>query len=193
LRFWDTSALVSLLALETSSWKTRELYRQDREMVLWWGTPVECVSSLARIEREGKVAAVALQRAWSVFRNLRARAVEIQPAEDLRLSAEHLLSRHPLRAADSLQLAAALAWRQGYPGGASFVTLDRQLRSAAALEGFRVLPYDEEVHDSVLSGGAVFELRDRPTSLYGEPAQMEEAESVMREDRDVLQKLAERP
>ena len=163
MRFWDTSAVVSLLAVEVPSWKTLELFRQDPEVVLWWGTSVECVSALARFEREGRVAEAAVQRGWQVFQNLRLGALEIQPDEDIRLSAERLLSKHPLRAADSLQLAAALAWRESQPVGASFVALDRRLRAAATLEGFWMLPYEDEVHDSVLlEGGMVSELRDRP-------------------------------
>ena len=163
MRFWDTSAIVSLLALEAPSWKTMELFRQDPEIAFWWGTPVECVSTLARIEREGQVTEAALRRAWAIFQTLREGALEVQPAEDIRLSAERLLSKYPLRAADSLQLAAALAWRQGYPAGAAFVTLDRRLRAAATFESFWVLPYAEEVHDSVLlEDGMVSELRDGP-------------------------------
>lgn len=166
MRFWDTSAIVSLLALEAPSWKTWELFHQDPRAVLWWGTPVECVSALERVKREGQVAEAALQRAWSVFRRVRAAGVEIQPTEDIRLSAERLLSRHPLRAADSLQLAAALAWWESQPAGAIFVALDRRLRAAATREGFRVLPYADEVHEPSLLDGLVSELRDQPPPLY---------------------------
>jgi uncharacterized protein len=49
---------------------------------------------------------------------------------------------HPLRAADAFQLAAAQAWRQQDPSGASFVCLDERLRDAAAREGFSSLPLD---------------------------------------------------
>ena len=158
---------MSLFTIEAPSWKTLELFRQDPEVVLWWGSSVECVSALVRVKREGQVAEAALQHAWTVFQSLRAGATEVQPAEDIRLSAETLLARHPLRAADSLQLAAALAWREGHPGIASFVTLDRRLKEAAAIEGFRTLPYIDEVHDSVLGSGMVFELRDPPVIPYG--------------------------
>lgn len=50
-------------------------------------------------------------------------------------------------AADALQLAAALDWCDGNTCGESFVCLDDRLRGAAALEGFRVLPYSEEVNE----------------------------------------------
>jgi len=134
-------------------------------MILWWATPVECAAALARIDGEDRVWKPALQQGRIVLQSLVASATEIQPTEDLRNLAKNLVSKHPLRAADSLQLAAALFWREGYPRGASFVTLDQRLRIAAALEGFHVLPSVEAVHDSFsLGDGFVFELRDRAIS-----------------------------
>jgi predicted nucleic acid-binding protein len=50
-----------------------------------------------------------------------------------------LLSRHPLRAADSVQLASALIARERF-GSLPFVTLDKDLAIAARAEGFTVLP-----------------------------------------------------
>ena len=157
---------MSLLALEAPSWKTLELFRQDPEVVLWWGTSVECVSALARVEREARVAEAAVRRGWEIFQTVRAGAVEVRPGEDIRLSAERLLSKHPLRAADSLQLAAALTWRESQPVGTSFVALDRRLRTAATLEGFRVLPYVDEVHEAVLQDGLLSEIRDHAPLPY---------------------------
>jgi hypothetical protein len=45
-----------------------------------------------------------------------------------------------LRAADALQLAAALVWCQGDPLQHGFVCLDQRLREAARREGFTALP-----------------------------------------------------
>jgi hypothetical protein len=67
---------------------------------------------------------------------------EVQPVEAVRLRAERLLSIHPLRAADALQLASALIWAQETPGGLGFVCLDQNLREGALKEGFAVLPPD---------------------------------------------------
>jgi hypothetical protein len=47
---------------------------------------------------------------------------------------------HPLRAADALQLAAALIWVEEQPHGESFVSLDPRLRDSAAREGFTLVP-----------------------------------------------------
>jgi len=54
------------------------------------------------------------------------------------VSADRLLGVHGLRAADALQLAAALALCLERPAGWGFVTLDDRLATAAAAEGFEV-------------------------------------------------------
>ena len=60
---------------------------------------------------------------------------EIQPGDAVREQALRLLRLHPLRAADALQLAAALEWAGSPPAG-SFVTFDDRLGEAAQREGF---------------------------------------------------------
>ena len=60
-------------------------------------------------------------------------------AEKVRERARGLLEIHPLRAADSLQLAAALIASEENPQSLFFVTLDRRLKDAAEKEGFGVL------------------------------------------------------
>ncbi len=60
--------------------------------------------------------------------------------EDVRRRAGKLLAVHPLRAADSLQLATALVFCEDDPTGESFVCLDDRLRDAAMSEGFQLLP-----------------------------------------------------
>ncbi len=63
----------------------------------------------------------------------------------LRERALRLLSSHHLRAADSLQLAAALVWAREQPRGRVFISLDSRLGEAARREGFTVLPESEFV------------------------------------------------
>jgi predicted nucleic acid-binding protein len=60
----------------------------------------------------------------------------IQPSDRLRAKAAHLVERYDLRAADALQLAAALEWCQDAPQGRVFLTADQKLREAAILAGF---------------------------------------------------------
>ena len=57
----------------------------------------------------------------------------------VRRHAGRLVESHPLRAADALQLGAALVAAEDDPAGLDFVTLDRQQALAAEHEGFRVL------------------------------------------------------
>ena len=53
--------------------------------------------------------------------------------------AQRLLRAHPPGAADSLQLAAALAVAEDDPSGVGFVCFDARLNQAASREGFAVL------------------------------------------------------
>jgi len=64
----------------------------------------------------------------------------IAPGDQLRDRAHRLLAVHALRAADALQLAAALVWADERPAGLEFVSLDDRLGEAARREGFRVVP-----------------------------------------------------
>jgi predicted nucleic acid-binding protein len=137
--FWDSSALLPLLVPEAETARAVAWILADDAMVAWWGTPVECASALARLVREGALgrdeSAVAADR----MALLHAAWVEVQPSENVRGHATRLLRRHPLRAADALQLGAAMVWAHDRPAGQSFATLDVRLAEAAHGEGFRVL------------------------------------------------------
>jgi predicted nucleic acid-binding protein len=147
VRFWDSSALLPLLVKQPASARLQDLLRSDPAVAVWWGTPVECASGLARLQRDGALARSGLRHAQSVLEGLRASAFEIEPNEEVRSRASRLLAVHPLRAGDALQLAAAVVWCQERVRGVGFVCLDDRLRGAAAREGFKVLPYAEEVHE----------------------------------------------
>ncbi|MBI2766821.1 MAG: hypothetical protein HYX53_13050 [Chloroflexi bacterium] len=62
------------------------------------------------------------------------------PQRAIRTLATELLQRHPLRAADALQLAAALAARANGAPLSNFLALDRRLAEAAKAEGFALSP-----------------------------------------------------
>lgn len=131
---------------EPASAKVEPLLRRDPEMAFWWGSPLEWWEALLAAQRRQTISAADLQRAREVLDHLSARGFEVQPTEDLRARALRLLSVHPLKAADALELAAALIWCRERTQGAGFVSLHPPLRLAAAMEGFRVLPYADEVH-----------------------------------------------
>ena len=67
-------------------------------------------------------------------------ADSVSPTDDVRRRAARLLAGHPLRAADALQLAAALIWCEEQPHEETFVSLDERLRNAARREGFALAP-----------------------------------------------------
>jgi predicted nucleic acid-binding protein len=64
---------------------------------------------------------------------------EILPDDQLRELAGDLLDKHPLQAADSLQLAAALTWCQQRPSKRNFVSGDQRLCEAARSLGFSIV------------------------------------------------------
>ncbi len=140
MRFWDTSALVPLVIEEPQTPIARSLLESDEKLVVWWGTALECTSALARSLREGRIERADYDAGLEVLQALTDSAFEIQPGEEVRARASRLLGAHPLRAADALQLAAALTWCLERPSGANFVCLDHRLRQAARREGFAVLP-----------------------------------------------------
>jgi uncharacterized protein len=143
MRWWDTSALLSLVLVEPASPSTAALSAQDGEMVIWWGTPMEGASALSRLQRGGTASTTGATPSFGHLNAILAEAAEIGPSEEVRVTAHRLVRTYPLRAADALQLAAALVWVEHRPDGAGFVCLDRRLRDAAFREGFTVLPEDE--------------------------------------------------
>lgn len=135
MRFWDASALVPLILREPRTAEARRLLEQDDGLVVWWGSVVECASAIGRLHRDGHLTAAGEREARSLLEALRQSWFEVQPGDALREQALRLLRVHQLRAADALQLAAALEWAGTPPEGA-LVTFDDRLRQAASREGF---------------------------------------------------------
>jgi hypothetical protein len=140
MRFWDSSAIIPLCLKEPATEGAKNLAKTDEDIVVWWTTRVECMSALARRYREGALPTHAEQKAKAVLSALAEAWSEVQPSELVRRRAERLLMVHPLRAADALQLAAALLWTESATMGSEFVCFDQNLREAAVREGFTVLP-----------------------------------------------------
>jgi hypothetical protein len=140
MKFWDSSAILPLLVSEPASFSVEALAREDAVLVVWWSTRVECCSGLARRVREGGLDECASSQSRTVLASLSRTWTEVLPAEAVRQDAERLLAAHELRAANALQLAAALQWCGGESAGAGFVCLDERLRLAAGRCGFTVVP-----------------------------------------------------
>jgi predicted nucleic acid-binding protein len=139
MRFWDSSAIVPLLVDEASSDAVLAEYLRDPDVVAWWATEVECVSALARLEREGALEPSAMTEALARLGALAPSWQEVQPTVRVRESAVRVLRVHPLRAGDAFQLAAAIVASEGSPPSLPFVCLDERLSLGAEREGFPVV------------------------------------------------------
>jgi predicted nucleic acid-binding protein len=140
LKFWDTSALITLLIDEPHSDEIRSLAKEDEAIAAWWSSPVECLSAFARLRREDHLTVKEEEGLRRLLALVVEEWTEIEPTAEVRGLAGRILFTHPLRAADSLQLAAALMWAGRDGAGHEFVCLDNRLRLAARKESFTVLP-----------------------------------------------------
>jgi predicted nucleic acid-binding protein len=139
VRFWDSSAIVPLLARQTATPRAEELFASDSRMTVWWGTPVECASALGRLQREREIDARGVAAARLRLREFSRIWDDVQPGEALRENAARLVFSLGLRAGDALQLAAAVAASGERPSALEFVCFDLRLAEAAQKEGFRVV------------------------------------------------------
>jgi len=137
--FWDASAIVPLLVAEPTTQRLQGLAGRDPDMLVWWGSEVECVSALARLERGGALDVKGIVLASDRLKQLANGWHEVEPSEIVRESATRFLRVHPLRAADASQLAAAFAAAERRPASLQLVTLDDRLADAARKEGFALV------------------------------------------------------
>ena len=138
--FWDSSALVPLLLPESRSEMLTALLGADKEPTIWWATPLECQSAIQRRHREEPLPHAAIALASDRLRALVELVDTVSPTDEVRRRAGRLVGVHALRAADALQLAAALIWCEEQPHGEKLVSLDNRLREAARSEGFDLVP-----------------------------------------------------
>jgi uncharacterized protein len=140
VRFWDSSALVALIVEQAGTARVRGLRGEDVEMVAWVLSDVEIRSAMERLRRDGVLtseqARIDLEDSRRVWEQVRV----IDLVDAVKRRAMRLLSVHALRAADALQLGAALLVADDDAHSLELVTLDARLAEAAHREGFRVLP-----------------------------------------------------
>ena len=139
MRFWDSSAIVPLALAEPRSTDVRRWLREDPDVVVWTLTRVELLSALARRRRSEPEARGRLLEARRELMAAWERWIEVTATDLVRRQAERLVESHPLRAADALQLGAALVAAGDDPGSLVFVTLDAGQAEAAEREGLQVL------------------------------------------------------
>jgi predicted nucleic acid-binding protein len=140
VRFWDSSALIPLLIAEpTSVFVTHWLAIDPVIVVVWALTRIEMLSALERRRRDGPVSKTQIVSAHRRLDQLCRFWNVVSDIERVGRQAERLLQAYSLRAADSLQLGAAIVAAEGNPTALDFVTFDRRLADAANREGFKVL------------------------------------------------------
>jgi predicted nucleic acid-binding protein len=136
--FWDASALVPLCIHEAASRHARSHLRRFAPVV-WWGSLVEVHSAICRLHRKNEITDLDKKGAVARLRSLSLGWREILPGDQIRELATQSLDKYSLRAADSLQLAASLVWREQRPLRRTFICGDHRLSEAAELAGFSVL------------------------------------------------------
>ena len=117
----------------------RELAAIDHEIVVWTLTLIEVISGVWRRDPAAYTEASRAAAAQSVTK-ADGEWAKVADVRTVVTVAKNMAKRHRLRAGDTIQLSAALLASEGYPSRLPFVTLDRELASAARAEGFPVLP-----------------------------------------------------
>ncbi len=140
MKFWDSSAIIPLCIEEPQTRIVQDIAKKDGALVVWWGTLVECYSAFSRLRRDGALTAEEDGQIRVLLASLAEAWTEIEPSDDIREISRRLLQNYPLRAADALQLSAAILWAEKTPRGHQVVCLDAKLRDALSKEGFAVLP-----------------------------------------------------
>lgn len=138
MRFWDSSAVVPLLVRQPATSRADEWFDTDQRCVLWTLTSVEITSALWRLVRDEELKiqeALAAEERLGEFFDA---SYVVTDTEAVKPIAQRLLRVHSLRAADAMQLGAALLWAGGQPREHMLHTLDARLRDAALKEGFEV-------------------------------------------------------
>ena len=140
MRFWDSSALVAIAVDEKATRSVRDLSREDPELMVWILSEVEIISALWRRRRANELTEIVRADAQRQMDLTLSNAVTVADVPAVVRRARRLLASHTLRAADAMQLAAALLACEDEPSRLPFVTIDDRLADAAAQVGFTVVP-----------------------------------------------------
>lgn len=139
MRLWDASAIVPLLVPQRASGAAEAVFETDPYVIVWWATPVECSSALARLEREGGIGPGSADRRIRPPAQAGRRMGRGAAGGRVRDNAQRLLRSFALRAGDALQLAAAMEFSEDSPAELEFVCFDQRLADAASRLGMRVI------------------------------------------------------
>lgn len=140
MKFWDSSALVPLIANEENTEYCLGVLGDDPRVLIWCLSPIEVMGVLCRRLREGVITSEEFGNTKEQLRIVLEHAAEITAIAKVRARALRILETHPLKAADACQLAAALVGCKEEPERLAMVCLDERLKNAALKEGFIVNP-----------------------------------------------------
>jgi len=139
--FFDSSALLKRYRDETGSQWIVELTKTSDRLVVARLAHVEVMAALIRRARQSAELPRNVESVLTAFENDIQRDFHVVEFGELLIArALDLLRAHGLRAADAIQLAAALVSRPAPPvaGGFFLVSADDELNAAAAAEGLQV-------------------------------------------------------
>ena len=144
MKFWDTSAIVPLLVEQASTTKMAGLGegRSVADRMVGHGRRMCLCTCPPRTA--GGARWPSCKSAFERLAQWTASWQEVESSDLVRETAIRLLRVHALRAADSLQLAAAFVAAEGRPPTLELVTLDDRLALAAQKEGFIVVGLDTD-------------------------------------------------
>lgn len=147
--FLDSSALVKRYITEQGSKWIRSLTLPRARNIIFIApvTQLEVVSSLARRWREGTISRALFDRSRMLFARHTSRQYTVITFDSaLAGIAEDLILKYPLRAYDSVQLAAAVQAQLKMPNKdkITFVCADNRLREAATAENLDTINPNEQ-------------------------------------------------
>lgn len=137
--FLDTSALVKRYVAEPGSPLVRSLFARRRKVAISRLAFAEVVAAAARRRREGVLSTRQEEALLKRLEDDLATFTIVEVRQATLNGIPGLCGRHPLRAYDAVQLAAALVLRQTVCA-VDFWTTDHALRHAALGEGLRATP-----------------------------------------------------
>ena len=140
MRFWDSSAIIPLIVKEEQTAYCVKALEEDNQMLAWSLSKVEVFSALCRRYRDGALNDDSFEKARERMYNLFDTVFEVAAATKVKERALRLLQVHPLRAADALQLAAALVAVREEVHKMALMCFDNRLTAAAKREGFTINP-----------------------------------------------------
>lgn len=138
ITYLDASALVKNYIEEDGSGEVRGCLANTLPAISRLSI-VEVASAIARRCREGDLSARDRDRLLTDLRQDIDALYLIELAPEVVLSAQELLVRYPLRAADAIQLSSCLVLQRWMARPISFAAFDRRLLDAAGQEGLETV------------------------------------------------------